>query len=201
MAYEQYSLDGGHKARRRFGLSKWRVVTVVLLILIGAVLIAHFVTHRSQHVASANASALASQDTSAAVPNPKPDTAAQAAIRSADVSKLVTDFYNQYIAVASKMSSQAARGKIVQQYGTSKLLAYYSPANGSYPVDPIMCVSAVPSKIKVMSVNANTYSADGKISESYSSGPLIVNFTVVKQSGTLKIDSISCNPPLVANPS
>lgn len=202
MSYEQYSLEQGHTKKRRFGLTKPRILIVVLSIVVCAVLIAHFVTHRTTHAAAAaNADISARQVKSSTAPNPKPNASTQPPISTSAATQLVTNFYQKYSTAASKQSTRTSLGMIVQQYGTPNLIRYYNPGAGkSYQVDSILCAQAVPHGIRVFNVTSDIYSAQGTVSETYSTGPVNSNFTVIRQSKELKIDSIACSPPLVAGP-
>ncbi len=126
-------------------------------------------------------------------------TTAPTAITASATTNLVTTFYNQYMACFNSGNANGdCTSNLVKQYGTANLYTYYKPSNGSYPADPIMCAQDNPPSFTVSDVTTARNSAAGEVTENFST-PSIIKFTVINQSGVLKIDSITCNPPLVAS--
>ncbi len=87
---------------------------------------------------------------------------------------------------------------VVKKYGTANLDSYYTPAAGyAYQVDPILCAQNTPTGVQVSGVTTTANKASGTVTEEGFAQPYTTRFMVVDQSGTLKIDTITCNPPVI----
>jgi Tfp pilus assembly protein PilE len=109
-------------------------------------------------------------------------------IDQTNATKLVTEFYNKYSAVASTGLTDNLR-PVVQTYGTAALLAYYDKEREAVPRDPILCAQNTPEKIIVTAKTSDSQSATVLVDDF---GPdNIITVKVVDQGG-LKVDSITC---------
>jgi hypothetical protein len=114
------------------------------------------------------------------------------------VTQFVTAFYNQYAACHGGKGGPTCTSSVVNEYGTANLDSYYTPAAGySYNADPITCSQNLPSGVEVSDVTLTPNQASGTVTEDFTPS-ITTMFVVVDQSGTLKIDTITCNPPAVA---
>jgi Tfp pilus assembly protein PilV len=176
------------------------LLIVLILVVIGAV--GYMVYHNDHKTKTLNASTSAStQSTKSTVSNSnKPvATTSPAAISASAVTSFVTTFYNQYAACFNSGNlNQTCTTNLVNQDGTSNLYSYYKPSTGSYPADPIMCAQDNPPSVTVSGVTTTSTSASGVVTENFTT-PNTVKFTVVSQSGNLKLDTVTCSPPLVAS--
>jgi hypothetical protein len=113
----------------------------------------------------------------------------------------VSTFYTEYTKCFTTGNlNQTCTKNLVGQDGTKNLYAYYIPPTGySYPADPITCAQDTPNSISVSKGTVYSGAASGTVAEAYDSGPSSIQFSVVGQSGNLKIDSITCNPALPAS--
>jgi hypothetical protein len=167
------------------------VFIVVLLLIVG------FVVH---HNHDKNRTFSAATAITRPVPTKSPKTTTQIApISATAVSSFVTSFYNRYIECTNTGDlNQTCTTDLVSQYGTSNLTAYVKPVNGdTYAADPILCAQNVPSSVSVSGVTTTSLSASGIVMESFTK-PAAIKFSVVNDSGSLKIDTVTCSPPLVA---
>lgn len=184
-----------------FGLVGVLIVVAALIVAGGAGAYVYHRDHKAKMETDTGSVITDHSSTTSNSTNTGSTNSTQAKLSVSDVSQFLTDFYNQYIAIASGKNTSTTRAQLVQQDGTSNLVAYYTPKTGySYPADPILCAQAVPNSISVTNVTPDTDSATGTVVESFGSSTAQVSFTVVKQAGALKIDNIACNPALVASP-
>jgi len=123
-------------------------------------------------------------------------------ISTTDATQLLTTFYQKYSTVKLATAPSGTLQGIVKQYGTTNLVSYDVPKSGySYPEDPILCAQNQPTSVSVGSVTSTASAATGTVTEVFGSDTVKVQATVVNQSGTLKIDTITCSPAAVASPS
>ncbi len=116
---------------------------------------------------------------------------------ASSVTQFVTAFYNQYAACHGGRGGPTCTSSVVNEYGTANLDSYYTPAAGyAYSADPITCAQALPGGVEVSDVTLTPNQASGTVTEDFTPS-ITTMFVVVDQSGTLKIDTITCNPPLV----
>jgi cytoskeletal protein RodZ len=163
------------------------VLVLVILILIGVV---GWMVYKNHHKSTSSTTSSHSTTSSS---NTSTSSSTQTTVSAADVTQLATDFYNQYKAC----TDTTCKTNLVKQDGTANLLSYYQPSNGSYAEDPILCAQDVPNSVSVSGVSAAATSGSGSVTENFDSGPTTVKFTAVQQSsGDLKVDTVTCNPPL-----
>ncbi len=116
---------------------------------------------------------------------------------ASSVAQFVTTFYNQYLACQGT-NAVTCSSSVVNKYGTPKLDSYYTPAAGyEYDSDPILCAQDSPTGVQVSGVTTTPNTASGTVNEEGFGSANTTTFVVVNQSGTLKIDTITCNPPLM----
>ena len=165
------------------------VMIIVIICLIGAV--AYFV-YKNHHQPTKVVTITKTVTTTSKT------TTSKTPISSSSVSTLLTNFYNQYIAIAGNRTQES---QLVKQYGTSNLQTYFTPKTGySYPADPILCAQATPSGISVTDIETTSDTATASVVEGFTPSSSIKVSLVPNSSGNLMIDSITCNPPLVASP-
>jgi hypothetical protein len=112
------------------------------------------------------------------------------------VTQLVTTFYNRYLACAGP-NTVTCDNSVVKEYGTGNLDSYFTPAAGYlYQSDPILCAQDTPRAVHVSGVTSAPNQASGTVTEDFTSS-ITTMFVVVEQSGTLKIDTITCTPPVM----
>jgi hypothetical protein len=117
---------------------------------------------------------------------------------ASSVTQLVTTFYDQYLACYGPNSAgSGCASNVVKEYGTANLGSYYTPPAGyAYQADPIVCAQNKPTGVRVSGVTTTANRASGTVSEEGFGAPNTTSFVVVDQSGTQKIDTISCDPPV-----
>jgi hypothetical protein len=170
------------------------LLIVLIIVVIGAV--GYMVYHNDHKTKTVSVSTTASNKP--ATTTKTTTTPAAAAISASAVTSFVTTFYNQYAACFNSGNlNQTCTTNLVNQDGTSNLYSYYKPSTGSYPADPIMCAQDNPPSVTVSGVTTTSSSASGVVTENFTT-PNTVKFTAVSQSGNLKIDTVTCNPPLIA---
>jgi outer membrane murein-binding lipoprotein Lpp len=122
-------------------------------------------------------------------------------LTAASVSNLIGGFYKQYFMEEDSHTGSSQSNdiyKLISQYGTSNLLSYVNPTSGGYAANPITCSQDFPylDSVNVSNIDLGMDSAMATVTEYFSNSNDDINATVVNQSGVLKIDKITCNPPL-----
>ena len=114
------------------------------------------------------------------------------------VTQLVTTFYNQYRACVGSNNGVPCASTVVKEYGTKNLESYYTPATGyAYQADPVLCAQNTPTGVQVSGVTTTPNKASGTVTEDFATS-ITTGFVVVDESDILKINTITCNPPLMA---
>ena len=159
------------------------LVIVVLIVVVG------WLVYKDHHKTTTSTSTTTSTTSST-----------QSKISESSVTQLVKTFYNKYSDCFSNGNlNQTCTTNLVNQYGTSNLYSYYKPTSGSYAEDPIMCSQDSPSNISVSTLTATSSSATGTVVENFGTSSSNVKFSVIKQGGNLKLDSVTCSPPAVVS--
>lgn len=166
--------------------SGFTVIETLLLILVLAVIGfgGFYVWHTEQKPAATN----------------KTVSTTPATLSISATTQLLNTFFTKYIAADNASGTPtglSAVKQLVEQYGTSNLLTYAYPTTGSYDSNPITCSQDIPTSFTVSGVTSTTSSATGTINEVFGTVSTSIKATVVSQSGSLKVDSVTCNPPLV----
>ncbi|HEY1835386.1 MAG TPA: hypothetical protein VGG13_01030 [Candidatus Saccharimonadales bacterium] len=169
------------KNQKGFGAVETLLV-LIIIILIGAV---GWLVYKDHHKTTPPAKASTSANTNTPPAQP-------AKVSTSAATQLLTNFYTKYKACNA---DQTCTANLVKQYGTANLLSYYKPATGSYAEDPMLCAQTLPDSISVSGVTTTSTSAAGTVTESFASNSVAIKFTAAKQSGSLKIDTVTCDPP------
>jgi type II secretory pathway pseudopilin PulG len=176
------------------GFSVVEIVMVIVIVgLIGAV---GYLVYKNQHkVNNAIKKTVTSQARTSKTLSVKSQN-----LSPVDTAKVLTNFYNQYIAMDNS-SGNLVRDKLdalVKQYGTQNLVSYQTPPTGYiYNVDPITCSGMTPpTSVTVSQLQSTATSAHLIVQESFDANNKSINSTVILQNGILKIDSITCSPPV-----
>jgi len=171
------------------------IEAVLLLVVVIALVGVGYYVYRAKKNTTATYNAAANTSTNSTT------STQSASINTTDVTKLLTTFYQKYSTVDSAAPSSGTLQGLVKQYGTFNLVSYDVPKVGySYAEDPILCAQDTPTSVSVGNVTSTTTKASGTITEIFGSDTAKVQATVVNQSGSLKIDSIACNPAAVPGP-
>jgi len=171
------------------------VELIIIVVIIGVIAVVVFLIYKDHHNSS-----MAKGISKSVTLNSKSTTSPNQTtnLNVATVTSKVNSFYNSYIGcINSGNLNQACTLSVVKAEGTANLVAYNIPPSGySYPVDPIICAQASPNSVAVSDVVTTKDNAVGTVTEKYDTGPITLKFSVVNNSGNLKIDTITCNPIL-----
>src|ERR1035437_3697826 len=128
-----------------------------------------------------------------------PSTTTTPPVMSASsVTQFVTTFYSDYFACWRTNDASTCATGLVRENGTPNLESHYTPAAGyAYQADPITCAQNYPPAVHVSGVTTTPTRASGTVTEDFAR-PITTGFVVVDQSGMLKIDAVTCTPPLEA---
>src|ERR1035437_3923693 len=128
-----------------------------------------------------------------------PSTTTTPPVMSASsVTQFVTTFYSDYFACLRTNDASTCATGLVRENGTPNLESHYTPAPGyAYQADPITCAQNYPPAVHVSGVTTTPTRASGTVTEDFAR-PITTGFVVVDQSGMLKIDAVTCTPPMEA---
>jgi hypothetical protein len=128
-----------------------------------------------------------------------PSTTTTPSVMSASsVTQFVTTFYSDYSACFRTNDVSTCATGLVRENGTPNLESHYTPAAGyAYQADPITCAQNYLPAVHVSGVTTTPTRASGTVTEDFAP-PITTGFVVVDQSGMLKIDAVTCTPPLEA---
>ncbi len=136
-----------------------------------------------------NNSATVPTTTSTSTITSTPPVIPSANIAKLDVEQLLTTFYTKYTAVDSSAAPTADKPAVTKQYGTSKLVTAQAKSTGQ---DNIVCAQNIPTSFSVSGITTTTTSASAEVTEVFGSGNVKIKVGLVKESGKLWIDSVTC---------
>jgi Tfp pilus assembly major pilin PilA len=184
-----------------FGLAGVLIVVAVVVVLGG---VGGYIYHHDHEAKSTDNTTVAKNTSSASSTQTRSSSNSEQtstpAISVSAATQLLNNFYNQYLGFEKADPPQTTEtSQLVSQDGTAALVGYYTPKTGySYYENPIVCAQGLPSSISVTNVSSTSTAATATIVETFGKSSSDISAKVVSQSGNLKIDSITCNPPLVA---
>jgi cell division protein FtsL len=180
------------------GFSVFEVILAIAVIV--AIAVAGYLVDKDHHNSASTQTKLSSKNMTI---NKKNSTSSSkpSVVEASSVTKFMTDFYSKYTECFNNGNpNQTCTMNLVSQYGTTSLMSYYMPSTGTYASDPIDCAQATPTSFVVSGITVNSDVASGNVIEKFGTDTKAVKFAVINQSGSIKLNTITCAPPLTPSP-